>query len=187
MLQLFIDLQRDFTAVYGRGSMSRLWLLVLPDLAASALREHWSEFRRYGMKYLASTPDDIRPRQIALIVGAILVAASTLGKSAVLDRSGPVWLAIAMMLAANLIAALLIELTFERKGALLLAIGIAAAGILLPLFWVANPAEWVRENPLSTSVVLLIAAMYQERPHGRQALLGVAFLLAVAHIGISFL
>ena len=86
----------------------------------------------------------------------------------------------------NLVGALVMDLLSQGKGIVLVAMVLTMLLSLLPLLWVPDPTAWIRENPLSLGVIILIAAYMRQRYKGNWPLLAVAVILGVAQILISF-
>jgi hypothetical protein len=125
---------------------------------------------------------------MSLLAAAVLIAFSLLIKILVLELGGSVALATGITLAANLAAAVIVDRAARLGGAVVLGTGVLIATVLVPMLWVPDPAEWVRENPINAFIIILAAAGWTtngRRP--RWPVLAVAGILGAAQIAVSFL
>jgi hypothetical protein len=187
MLQLFRDLRRDTWRRGKRWDLAMLWLRVLGDVGTTAWAEHVSEFRRS----IVNKPVEkfgVPPNWgIWLIVSAAILAAGLLTKVLMSETGQSIFLATAVLIAANLIAATIMEVVTRSGGAILGAMLILVASVLVPLLWVDDASSWLRENPVNGGIIILIASFWIARGKSRWYLFLVALVLAAAQIGVSFL
>jgi hypothetical protein len=187
MLQLFRDLRRDASRRGKRRDQATLWLRVLGDVGTTAWAEHVSEFRRSIMNKPVEKFGVHPSRGIWLIVSAAILAAGFLTKALMSETGQSIYWAAAVLIAANLLAALIMEVGTRSGGAILGAMLILVASVLVPLLWVGDAAGWLRENPVSGGIIILIASIWIARGRSRWYLFLVALVLAVAQVAVSFL
>jgi hypothetical protein len=184
MAQLFHDLCREAYQRKKVLGLAQLWLCVLIDLGISTSREHLAELRRSFMIQKLTT---VRTRAFWIIASAVTIAAGLLTKVIILELGGPPFLAFLIMIGANVIAALMMEFVTHSGGVVLLAAGLMLISLLLPLWWVPDGVQWLRANPAVGGIILIISAPWVRTTGGRWALLGVALILSMAQIAVSFL
>ena len=133
MLQLFRDLRRDTWRRGKRWDLAMLWLRVLGDVGTTAWAEHVSEFRRS----IVNKPVEkfgVHPSWgIWLIVSAVILAAGLLTKVLMSETGQSIFLATAVLITANLAAAIIMEVVTRSGGAILGAMLTLVASVLVPL------------------------------------------------------
>ena len=187
MLQLFRDLRRDTWRRGKRWDQAVLWLRVLGDVGTTAWAEHVSEFRRSIVNKPVEKFGVPPSWGIWLIISAVILAAGLLTKVLMSETGQSIFLATAVLITANLVAAIIMEVVTRSGGAILGAMLILVASVLVPLLWVDNASGWLRENPVSGGIIILIASIWIARGKSRWYLFLVALVLAAAQIGVSFL
>jgi len=187
MLQLFRDLRRDTWRRGKRWGLAMLWLRVLGDVGTTAWAEHVSEFRRSIVNKPVEKFGVPPSWGIWLIVSAAILAAGLLTKVLMSETGQSILLATAVLIAANLIAATIMEVVTRSGGAILGAMLTLVASVLVPVLWVDDASSWLRENPVNGGIIILIASFWIARGKSRWYLFLVALVLAVAQIGVSFL
>jgi hypothetical protein len=187
MLQLFRDLRREASRRGKRRDQAVLWLRVLGDVGTTAWAEHVAEFRRSIMNKPVEKFGVPPSWGIWLIVSAAILAAGLLTKVLMSETSQSIFLATAVLITANLVAAIIMEVVTRSGGAILGAMLTLVASVLVPLLWVDDAAGWLRENPVSGGIIILIASIWIARGRSRWYLFLVALVLAAAQIGVSFL
>ncbi len=124
---------------------------------------------------------------IWLIVSAAILAAGLLTKALMSETGQSIFLATAVLITANLVAAIIMEAVTRSGGAILGAMLTLVASVLVPLLWVDDASGWLRENPVNGGIIILIASFWIARDKSRGYLFLVALVLAAAQIGVSFL
>lgn len=120
-----------------------------------------------------------------LIISAAVVALSVVASLLIRESGGSSWLALLAAVGGNLLGALLMDLFGLRDGSTLGAMSFMLLLCMLPALWVPDPDAWMRENPLTFGVVVLLAAFMRYRLRGVWHLYAVAAILGAAHILIS--
>lgn len=187
MLQLFRDLRREASRRGKRRDQAVLWLRVLGDVGTTAWAEHVSEFRRSIVNKPVEKFGVPPSWGIWLIVSAAILAAGLLAKVLMSETGQSIFLATAVLITANLVAAIIMEVVTRSGGAILGAMLTLVASVLVPLLWVDDASGWLRENPVSGGIIILIASIWIARGRSRWYLFLVALVLAAAQIGVSFL
>ena len=187
MLQLFRDLRRDTWRRGKRWDQAVLWLRVLGDVGTTAWAEHVSEFRRSIVNKPVEKFGVPPSWGIWLIVSAVILAAGLLTKVLMSETGQSIFLATAVLITANLAAAIIMEVVTRSGGAILGAMLTLIASVLVPLLWVDDASGWLRENPINGGIIILIASFWIARGKSRWYLFLVALVLAAAQIGVSFL
>jgi hypothetical protein len=123
---------------------------------------------------------------IGLLVGAVLIALGLLLSVFIREAGGPALLGAAVSAAFNLLGGIVLELTGRRDGAVMGSMVLLIGLSFLPLFWVADPETWIRENPLLGGILILIASSIRSRYRSAWPLFAVALLMGAVHILISF-
>jgi hypothetical protein len=186
MAQLFRDQARQAYQERRRLGILQLWLRVLPDLAATAGREQAYELRRSVMESCERA--NLDPSAVpGLLSAAVVLALGLLAKVWIVESGGNILVATGILILANLAAAAIMEFSLRTGGAVLAAAGILVSGVLLPLLWVGDGAQWLRENPLNAGIILFITAYTLRRGAVRWPIFAVAILLAALQVGVSFL
>lgn len=130
---------------------------------------------------------EINPRWVTgLLISAGLVAIGLIASIALREAGGPIFLALIIAVAFNLVGALVMDLFSQRDGAVLGAMGLLMVLGALPLLWVADQAAWIRENPLTLGFILILAGFLRQKYNRTWPLFAVAAILGAAHILISF-
>ncbi len=187
MLQLFRDLRREASRRGKRRDQAALWLRVLGDVGTTAWAEHVSEFRRSIVNKPVEKFGVPPSWGIWLIVSAAILAAGLLAKALMSETGQSIFLATAVLITANLVAAIVMEVVTRSGGAILGAMLILVASVLVPLLWVDDASGWLRENPVSGGIIILVASIWIARGRSRWYLFLVTLVLAAAQIGVSFL
>jgi len=187
MLQLFRDLRREASRRGKRRDQAALWLRVLGDVGTTAWAEHVSEFRRSIVNKPIEKFGVPASWGIWLIVSAAILAAGLLTKVLMSETGQSIFLATAVLIAANLVAAIIMEAVTRSGGAILGAMLTLVASVLVPLLWVDDTSGWLRENPVNGGIIILIASIWIARGRSRWYLFLVTLVLAAAQIGVSFL
>jgi hypothetical protein len=186
MAQLFRDLLRDARRQHPALGPARLWLRVLPELGLTAGREHLAELRRAAMankrNEMALAPGAVP----GILWASLLIAAGLLGKVAIFELGGPPSLALGVQIGSSVAAALIMEAVTKSSGVVVLSMGLLCAAVLLPLLWVPDAAAWLRENPINTSILVILAA-WIGKGRFRWSLLAGASVLAAAQVIVSFI
>jgi hypothetical protein len=186
MAQVFRDQCRQAYAQAGLRGLLKVWLRTFPDLAASVVQEHEYEVRRWMVNH--DSQNRASPRSaMGMLVSAVLMALGLLASVALREAGGPVMLALAVAVVCNLAGALVMDLSGRRDGAVLGAMALLMALGALPLLWVPDQEAWVRENPLTLGVVILLSGYVYQQYNVRWPLYAVAAILGAAHILISFI
>jgi hypothetical protein len=186
MVQVFRDLCRQAYRQEGRRGLLKVWLRAIPDLARSAAQEHEYEVRRWMMN--DEVQNGSSPRWgMGILISAAIVAVGLLASVALREAGGPVMLALAAAVVFNLAGALVMDLFGRRDGAVLGAMALLMFLGALPLLWVPDREAWVRENPLTLGVVILLAGYTRQRYDKTWPLIAAAVILGAAHILISFI
>ncbi len=185
MTQVFRDLCRQAYHTEGYRGLMKVWLRTFPDLAWSAIQEHEYEMRRW-MVDSSKSHDGVNPRWvIGLLVSASIIALGVIGSVVVRQAGGPVAAALVVAIGTNLAGALVFDLFSRRDGAVLGAMGLLMLLGTLPLLWVPDQAAWMRENPMTFGVVILLAGYVRQRYSRNWPLFAVGLILGAAHILIS--
>jgi hypothetical protein len=187
MVQVFRDVCRDAYRLNGRHGITRVWLKTLPDLTVSVLQEYEDEVRRWFVNKSNSNSGADPRSTMGLLVGAVLIALGLLASVVIREAGGSPTGAAAVAVAFNLAGAIVMELMGDRSGAILGSMCVMFAGYLLPLFWVSDPDAWLRENPVNSGILILIAASLRSRFKSNWPIYVVAILIGGVHILISFL
>ncbi len=187
MLQLFRDLRREASRRGKRRDQAALWLRVLGDVGTTAWAEHVSEFRRSIVNKPVEKFGVPPSWGIWLIVSAAILAAGLLAKALMSETGQSIFLATAVLITANLVAAIIMEAVTRSGGAILGAMLTLVASVLVPLLWVDDAAGWLRENPVSGGIIILVASIWIARGRSRWYLFLVALVLAAAQVAVSFL
>jgi hypothetical protein len=185
MAQVFRDLCREAYRRGGLLALTRTWARVVVDIGVSAGQEHVAELRRHGMSGFFETrgfPAEVAPWARLSI---ILIAAGLTSSLIIRAVGGSVELATALAAITSLIAGLVMEISTRSRGVVTAAMTLVILAHLAPVWWVQDPGEWLRENPLNGGIVVILSA-YVSR--GRRVLVvGAAALLAIALLVLSFL
>lgn len=188
MEQVFRDLCRQAYRREGGRGLAKVWLRTFPDLAQSAILEHEDEIRRWLMDADRNSQMGTHPRwALSLIISAVILAAGIFTSIALRESGAPVILALAAVVVFNLAGALVFDLFTMRDGAVLGAMGLMMLLSALPLLWVPDQAAWIRENPLTYGVMILISASIRYKYRLVWPMYAVGLILGAAHILASFI
>jgi hypothetical protein len=187
MAQLFRDLLRDSRRQPKPLWLARLWMRTLIEVVVTAVHEHLAALRSHFMNTKANTASSFSPAAVrGMLVAVVIIAAGLLAKVVILEAGGSVALATAVAIVANLAGAVIMEAAVRTGGLVLLGTALLVGAVLLPLLWVAEPAAWLRENPINGFIIILTAAWStQGRP--RWPILAVAGFLAGAQLLVAFI
>jgi hypothetical protein len=174
MLQLFRDQYRDARRLGGAWGNWQLWWRIAAELATTAGREHVTELKEALM--------DKHTGKASVLIGGSLIA-----KSVIFEAGGSTVLALAVLLSAHLVAGLLIDRLIEARGVVFMLMALLVSATLLPLLWVADGREWLRENPLMGGIFVVIVAGWYQTGRPRWPMFVVAAILAAAQILVSFI
>lgn len=186
MAQVFRDVCRDAYQLDGRRGITMVWIKTLPDLLVSVVQEYDDEFRRWLVNKSKSNTS-AGPRQIGLLIGAVLIALGGLVSIVIREAGVSPFGAAAVAVVLNLAGAVVVELLGDRNGSVIGSMSLMIAGYLLPLLWVAGSETWLRENPVNGGILILIAASLRSRFRSDWPLYAVAIIMGGVHILISFL
>jgi hypothetical protein len=184
MAQTFQDLSRQSYRQSGWLGLLGLWLRVLPDLLVSSVIEHFTEWRSRAMKWLENINANEFRGRFGFLLAVILVAAGLLAKIWIVETGGSIYFATAILVITNLAAAVTMDYFMSTQGTMTLAVGILIGATLLPLLWVGDGMEWLRDNPMNAAFVL-IAGLYGLQRNARWPAFAVALILSAAMIAIS--
>jgi hypothetical protein len=185
MTQTFRDMHREAQREGAYGIL-KLWLHTLLDLGTTAGTEHYDEFRRSNM---GKTLDryEIDPRWgLWFIISALIVAAGMIANVALKETGGSLLLGAGLLIAANLAAAVVMELALRTKGVIVGSAVILILGHLIPILWEPDAGQWLRENPVNV-VMLLILGMWIKPRRCWWVMPLVALILGAIQIAVSFL
>ena len=186
MRQRFRDQYRDARRA-GRGQQWRLWWRVGSELAQTAGGEHWEELKEAVMAKQSGRVGNESGRAVAMVLASVLIAGSLLGKSLIYEAGGSTELALAVLLSAHLVAGLIIDRVIEARGTAFLLMLMLVGATLLPLLWVPDGREWLRENPLLGGIFVVILAGSYQAGRPRWPLFVGAAVLGAAQILVSFI
>jgi hypothetical protein len=186
MVQAFRDMHRAAIQHEGSYGILKLWLHTLLDLSTTAGEEHYEEFRRTNMGKTMEKLE-IDPRMgVWLIIAALIVAGGVITNTMVKESGGPLLAGAAILILANLLAAIVIEVAVRTNGVTVASAIILILGHLIPLLWEPDPGAWLRENPVN--VFLLLVLSLWAKPRNCWWLMPlVALILAAIQIAVSFL
>jgi hypothetical protein len=187
MTQTFRDLCRQAYRETGQRGLVRVWLLALPDLGGSMIREHLDEFRKWKMDQENLKPGTDPRMGWAILAAALLIAAGLLAKFFVVESGGSIYTATVIAIITNLAAAALIDVVLHSGGAVTGAVSLLILVTLLPLLWVSDRAAWLSENPINAFIVTLAAIYAYPRTKKPWLIYLVAGIMALALLGISLL
>jgi hypothetical protein len=184
MLQLFRDQYRDAHRA-GRHEHWRLWWRVGSELAHTAGAEYAAELKEVFMK---KQTDALKAgRMMSILLATVLIGGSLIGKSLIFEFGGSTSLALAVLLGSHLVAGLIIDRAIEARGTAFGLMVLLIAATLLPLLWVTDGREWLRENPVIGGVFVIVLAGYYQTGRARWPMVVVAVILAAAQILVSFI
>lgn len=188
MVQVFRDLCRQSYSSNGPRGLAKVWLKTIPDLTQSVILEHEYEMRRWLMAAKQNSHGGTNPRWVmGLLISASIIAVGMIASIVVRESGGPAIIALIVAVAFNLAGALIMDLFGQRDGAVLGAMGLLMLLGALPLLWVPDRTAWIRENPLTLGIIILLAGYMRQRYNKTWPLLAVAIILGAAHILISFI
>lgn len=189
MVQLFRDMcHQTYHREQSIGLLS-LWLHLLPDLAVSVGTERISDLKGNGMRRFCGQAKVDPSVTYSLLASAAIMAFGVLAKPLIIASGGTIWMATTALIGANLTAAAIMEIFAHTRGKAIIPMAMLAASAILPLLWVKDIEGWLRGNPISVSIIIVITAYWyatgRERPVWPVYLVGT--LLAAAQIALSFL
>jgi len=188
MVQVFRDVCRQAYSSDGPGGLTKVWIKTLPDLASSVVSEHEYELRRWLMNMDKNKTGEVSPRWVmGLLISASIVALGMIASIVLREASGLEAAALVVVVVCNLSGALVMELSSQRDGAVLGSMGLLMLMGTLPLLWVPDKIAWIRENPLTLGVIILLAGYMRQKIQKNWPLYTVAIILGAAHILISFI
>jgi len=188
MEQVFRDLCRQAYRREGGRGLAKVWLRTFPDLAQSVILEHEDEIRRWWMDADRNSQTGANARwALGLIISAVILAAGIFTSVFLRESGAPTILALGVVVVFNLAGALVFDLFSLRDGAVLGAMGLMMLLSALPLLWVPDQAAWMRENPLTYGVIILISASIRYRYRLTWPMYAVALILGAAHILASLI
>jgi hypothetical protein len=124
---------------------------------------------------------------MGMLLASVLIAGSLIGKSLIFEFGGSTALALAVLLGSHLVAGLIIDRAIEARGTAFGLMALLIGATLLPLLWVPDGREWLRENPLIGGVLIIVIAGWYQADRPRWPLYVMAGLLAGAQILVSFI
>jgi len=124
---------------------------------------------------------------MGLLISASIIALGIIASVLLRESGGPVVAALTVAVACNLVGALVMELFGQRDGAVLGSMSLLMWLGMLPLLWVPDKAAWIRENPLTFGVIILLAGYTRQKYRLNWPLYAAAIILGAAHILISFI
>lgn len=187
MVQVFRDLCRQAYRAEGRRGLAKVWLKTFPDLAQNVILEHEYEMRRCIMAAKQGSQAETNPRWVmGLLISASIIAVGVIASVVIRETGGSVVVAFIIAIAFNLAGALTMDLFGQRDGAVLGAMGLLMLLGALPLLWVSDQTAWIKENPLTLGIIILLAGYMRQRYQKTWPLLAVAIILGAAHILVSF-
>jgi hypothetical protein len=184
MLQLFRDQYRDACSA-GRREHWRLWWRVSAELPYTAGSEYVAEIKEAVMGKQIHTLKGARV--MAMLLASVLIAGSLIGKSVIFEFGGSTALALVVLLTSHLVAGLIIDRVIEARGTGFALMALLTGATLLPLLWVSDGREWLRENPVIGGVFIIVLAGYYQTGRARWPMVVVAGILAAAQILVSFI
>ena len=122
---------------------------------------------------------------LGLWVSASIIAVGVIASLVLRETGGSVIVALIAAIACNLIAALVMDLFSNRDGAVLGSMSLLMLLSMLPLLWVPDQTTWIRANPLTFGIVLILAGYLRWKMRRNWLLFVVAAVLGGAHILIS--
>ncbi len=130
----------------------------------------------------------IQPRWvIGLLISAGIIALGMIASVALREAGMQARSAWFVVVGANLLGALVFDLSSRRDGWMLGAMAVLMLLASLPLLWVPDEEAWIRENPLTFGGILLLAGYLRQKYLKTWPLVAVALILGSVHILISFL
>ncbi len=184
MLQLFRDQYRDARRA-GGSEHWRLWWRVGAELAYTAGAELAAEIKEAWMTKQTDTRQ--AGRVMGMLLASVLIAGSLIGKSLIFEFGGSTTLALAVLLGSHLVAGLIIDRAIGARGTAFGLMALLIGATLLPLLWVPDGREWLRENPLIGGVLIIVMAGWYQTDRPRWPLYVTAGILAAAQIAASFI
>jgi hypothetical protein len=124
---------------------------------------------------------------MGMLLASVLIAGSLIGKSLIFEFDGSMALGLAVLLGSHLLAGLIIDRVIEARGIAFGLMMLLIGATLLPLLWVPDGREWLRENPLVGGIFIIVMAGWYQTDRPRWPLYVVAAILAAAQILVSFI
>lgn len=122
-----------------------------------------------------------------LLISASITAVGLILSVVIRETGIPVRFALAAAVLFSLIGALVMDLFSQRDWMVTGAMGILMLLGSLPLLWVTVKTAWIRENPLTFGVLILIAGYFRPKFKTSWPIFAIALILGAAHILISFI